>query len=94
MKLTTLVLGGLLAVSSAFGYETDMNKYIPAGEQVYIYDFEQFKLILWDRNKDRVLQENEIFFDLNKDGIPDFSYKELLEEYNQKLNIVVESKNV
>ncbi len=94
MKLTTLVLGGLLAVSSAFGYETDMNKYIPAGENITRFDFGFMKVYCWDKNKDGLLQPDEVFIDINGDGIPDFSYKELLEEYNSRFKIEVESKNV
>ena len=93
MKLRALVLGGLLFSGLASSYEENINRYIPAGAEVSTFNYGFMKIFLWDKNKDGVLQPNELYIDINGDGIPDFSYEELLEEYDHRFEIKVESKN-
>ncbi len=89
-NLTALVFAGLVSIAPAFGYETDKFKYIPKGTQVMVYDIDKNGIadFFWhDRNKDNIIQPEEIFIDLNEDGIPDISYEEIIELYkdNEKL---------
>ena len=79
-----LSLGIIGCVSSQdFKYEKDRNKYIPKRSKVHGYDLDcngVYDAYWWDRNKDDELQEmEEMFVDLNDDGIPDMNYFEFTE---------------
>ena len=81
--LLALVLAVTTAVNS-FSYETDKFKFIPQGMPVRMYDADNNKIIdfyWWDKNKDNYMQPEEVFIDLNQDGIPDVSYKDLIKMY-------------
>lgn len=82
-KLTTILCAGLIT-ASAFAFETNPNKYIPEKAEVLLLEINGNgipDLYWWDKNQDGVIQNNEIFLDLNEDGIPDISYKELIRMY-------------
>ena len=93
MKLQTLVLGGLLFSGLASGFETDMYKYIPPEAQVWIYDLGVMNVYFWDKNQDEIIQQDELFLDLNDDMIPDISFEEILNRYLRKEKIRKESEN-
>ena len=80
-KLIAIIFTGLIT-TNLFGFETDEFKYIPKGTNVFVYDLNRngkYDMVWWDRNKDGNMQPDEIFIDLNEDGIPDISYKEMIE---------------
>ena len=82
-KLTTIVCAGLLT-ASAFAFETNQFKYIPKGAPVLMMDINVNgipDIYWWDKNKDEVVQNNEIFFDLDEDGIIDTTYDEMIRLY-------------
>ncbi len=84
--LITLLLAGLIT-ANAFGFEKDPFKYIPEGEDIFIVDMDGngiYDLIWWDKNKDGLMQNNERFYDLNEDGIPDISHEEIIQMYESK----------
>ena len=92
-KLITLLCAGLIT-ANAFGFETDKYKFIPKGTPVMMYDVDNNGVIdfYWhDRNKDNIIQPEEIFIDLNQDGIPDISYKDIIEMYKNSKRISKES---
>jgi len=86
-KLITLLFAGLLTIN-AFGFEKDMFKYIPQGtENLMAYDMNGnglFDFFWYDKNKDGLMQNNEMFYDLNEDGIPDISHEEIIQMYESK----------
>jgi len=85
-KLTALLFAGLAAVSVS-AFETEPFKYIPKGTVIWKYDMNQngkYDLFWWDKNKDGKMQNNERFYDLNEDGIPDISYEEIIKMYESK----------
>ena len=84
--LLTLVLATTIAVTS-FSYETNQYKFIPKEADVYGFDLDRNKIpdvYWWDKNRDEIIQLEELFIDLNQDGIPDISYKELIEMYEAR----------
>ncbi len=80
-KLAALVLAGLLSVAPISGYEKNMFKYIPEGSSVVTYDLGIMYMFYWDKNKNELLEQDELFFDFNRDGIPDISFIELRKMY-------------
>ncbi len=85
-NLTALVFAGFVLIAPAFGYETDKFKYIPKGANVYMFDIDKngtADFYWYDKKPDGIMQPEEIFIDLNQDGIPDISYKRLIEIYEQ-----------
>jgi len=88
MKKTLLaLLFAGISIAPAFGFEKDRFKYIPQGAEVYVFDVDKNGVpdfYWWDKNKNGQIESDEIFLDLNQDGIPDISYEELIEMFNDK----------
>ena len=81
MKRLISLLGiGLLAVGG-YSFEANRFKYIPEDSPMLVYNFNNFYLLVWDRNENSMLEIDEVFFDVNKDGIPDISWKEIQDAY-------------
>ncbi|MCK9568246.1 hypothetical protein M0R72_04815 [Candidatus Pacearchaeota archaeon] len=78
-KLISLIGAGVLffgrnAIAQEIKPETDMFKYIPRGSHVIAYDLDNngtLDIFWYDKNKDGKTQENELFFDVTDDSIPD-----------------------
>ena len=85
-ELLTLLFGASVIVG-AFSYETNKFEFIPKGADVMMYDIDKNGVVdfyWWDKNKDNIMTPEEIFIDLNQDGIPDISYKELIRMYENE----------
>lgn len=80
-RLAPLLFAGLLTISSASAFEKDLYKYIPQGTNVWVYDFEFTYAYFWDKNNNGKAEIDEVFFDFNKDGIPDISFREIYDNY-------------
>jgi len=84
-KLIALLFAGVTTLT--FGFETEPFKYIPKGEYIIFYDMNgngKYDMFWWDKNKDGKMQNNERFYDLNEDGIPDISYEEIIKLYENR----------
>jgi hypothetical protein len=78
--LATLMLGISLVANAQIKPETDMYKYIPKGAEITMYDIDQngtWDIFWYDKNKDKEQQDDELFFDVTGDSIPDMNFKEL-----------------
>jgi hypothetical protein len=80
-KLISLLGAGILFFGSATAQEvkpeTDMFKYIPYGSDIAMYDEDNdgiFDVFWHDKNHDEEVQDDELFFDVTKDNIPDMDY--------------------
>ncbi len=92
MKKTLIALALASSIAAnAFAYETDMYKFIPEDADVSIGDFTGNGIpdVYWyDKNKNWIMENDEIFLDLNEDGIPDVSYEDLINLYIFKKEIL------
>lgn len=77
--------------NSLFSQELKLSKdpyeFIPKGSEVYLFDFNKngiYETYWWDKNKDGKAQDDEIFIDLNEDGIPDCTFKEYDDWYKKQ----------
>jgi hypothetical protein len=89
-KLISLVGGIIILVSSTCShglkFSTNPYEYLPEGTPVYCLDLNKNGKIdtyIWDKNQNSIVEKDEIFFDLNEDGIIDCSYLEY-EEWSEK----------
>ena len=83
-KLISLVLMGSVALNVA-AFETNEYKFIPKNALVTAYDIDMNGIIdfyWWDKNKDKRIAPDEIFIDLNQDGIPDICYEDVIKNHN------------
>ena len=72
----TGIIGGNV-IAQEIKPETDMFKYIPRNSHVIAYDLDDngtFDIFWHDKNKDGKTQDNELFFDVTEDSIPDMDY--------------------
>ena len=82
-KLISLVLAGGIAVNLG-AYETDLNKFIPGGAEIRLFDIDRNGIpdLYWnDKNKDWLMTPDEVYLDLNQDGIPDISFEDVIKNY-------------
>ena len=90
-KLLLFLLTGILGTSvnaQELRFETDKFKYIPKGAKETLYDIDEngtLDAVWWDKNRDGVRQDEEIFVELNEDGIPDMPYPEFKDWYEEQL---------
>jgi len=90
-KLLLFLLAGILGTSvnaQELRFETDLFKYIPEGAKVTLYDVDEngtLDAVWWDKNRDGIRQDEEIFLELNGDGIPDMPYPEFKNWYEEQL---------
>jgi len=94
-RLTALLFAGLVTIAPALAFEKDQFKLIPKGTIVSFYDIDQngiYDFYWWDKNNDRYMTPNEIFLDLNQDGIPDITYEDLIEMY--KLSNLISGRSI
>jgi len=90
-RLTALLFTGFVLTASAFGYEKDPFKLIPRGTIVGMDDVDGngvFDFYWWDKNKDEDMTSDEVFLDLNQDGIPDITYEDLIKIYERSGTII------
>lgn len=87
-KLITLLLGlRFITAAAGFEFEKDPFKYIPEGANLMAFDMNGngiYDFFWYDKNKDGIMQDDERFYDLNEDGIPDISHKEIIKMYKDK----------
>ncbi len=97
-KLISLVGGIIILVSSTCSHGLKFSKnpyeYLPEGTPVYCLDLNKngkTDTYIWDKDQDLIIEKEEIFFDLNEDGIIDcdyFEFEKWLEEDGEDYEIL------
>lgn len=70
--------------------ETDQFRYIPKGKSytrliIHLKGIEgRFSLYWYDKNKNNVVEDDEVFVDVNNDRIPDMLFVDFLKLYHQE----------
>jgi hypothetical protein len=82
-KLKTILLCSALSVglttsafSQQFHFQSDPYKFFPKNAFVSKYDSDhdgKIDTYWWDKNGDGIDQDDEVFYDIDEDGVPDIS---------------------